>query len=75
MPDEKVWTDEQVAQATEKIDELIVLDGVAEMVDGPTIKILLNTANNLISKHAPKWSWGMIQAGMAAFLAWEKPVA
>ena len=74
MPEEeKVWTDEQIDEAAQKIDDLIDASGVVEMLDGPGAKLMLNTANNLITQYAPKWSWVMIQSAMTAFLNWEKP--
>ena len=36
-----ILTPEQKNQLTEKLDELIELKGFPELIDGPTIKILL----------------------------------
>ena len=73
MSEEKVWTEDQIEQAAQKIDDLVEANGIVEMFDGPAAKIALQAINNLITKYAPKWSWVMIQSGMVAFLNWEKP--
>ena len=49
-----ILTPEQKNQLTEKLDELIELKGFAELIDGPTIKILLGLFDTLISKYVPK---------------------
>ena len=48
-----ILTAEQKDQLTQKLDELIELQGFAEVIDGPTIKILLGLLDNLATKYIP----------------------
>lgn len=68
-----IWTDDQIKEASEKIDLLIKAKGVIEMFDGPAAKSLLNLANKLAYQYAPKWLHGVIYEGMVSFLKWEIP--
>ena len=49
-----ILTSEQKEQLTQKLDELIELQGFAEVIDGPSIKILLGLLDNLATKYIPK---------------------
>ena len=49
-----ILTPEQKNHLTEKLDELIELQGFAEMVDGPSIKILLGLLDGLATKYIPE---------------------
>ena len=64
-----ILTPEQKNQLTEKLDELIKLKGFAEMIDGPTIKILLGLIDNLSSKYVPEQYHPAIRELISGFLA------
>lgn len=51
---ETILTPEQKNQLTEKLDELIKLKGLAEAIDGPTIKILIRLLDNLATSYIPE---------------------
>ena len=48
-----ILTPEQKNQLTEKLDELIELQGFAEIIDGPAIKILLGIIDSLAVNYIP----------------------
>ena len=64
-----ILTPEQKEQLTQKLDELIKLKGFAEMIDGPTIKILLGLLDNLASKYIPEEYHAALREVVNGFLA------
>ena len=62
-------TPEQKNQLTEKLDELIELQGFAEMVDGPSIKILLGLLDGLATKYIPEEYHPALREAINGFLA------
>ena len=63
-----ILTPEQKNQLTEKLDELIELKGFAEVIDGPSIKILLGLLDTLISKYIPPQYYPAIRETVNGFL-------
>jgi len=64
-----ILTPEQKEQLTQKLDELIKLKGFAEMIDGPTIKILLGLLDNLATKYIPEEYHAALREVVNGFLA------
>ncbi len=64
-----ILTPEQKEQLTHKLDELIKLHGIAEMIDGPTIKILLGLLDNLATKYIPEEYHAALREVVNGFLA------
>ena len=63
-----ILTPEQKNQLTEKLDELIELQGFAEMVDGPSIKILLGLLDGLATKYIPPQYYPAIREAVNGFI-------
>jgi len=63
-----ILTPEQKNQLTEKLDELIELKGFVEVIDGPSIKILLGLLDTLISKYIPQQYYPAIREAVNGFL-------
>jgi len=66
---ETILTPEQKNQLTEKLDELIELKGFAEVIDGPSIKILLGLLDNLATKYIPVVYHPALREAVNGFLA------
>ena len=64
-----ILTAEQKDQLTGKLDELIELKGFAEVIDGPSIKILLGLLDNLISKYIPPQYYPAIREAVNGFIS------
>ena len=62
-------TPEQKNQLTEKLDELIELQGFAEVIDGPSIKILLGILDGLATKYIPEEYHAALREAINGFLA------
>jgi len=64
-------TPEQKNQLTEKLDELIELQGFAEVIviDGPSIKILLGILDGLATKYIPEEYHPALREAVNGFLA------
>jgi hypothetical protein len=65
---ETILTPVQKDQLTQKLDELIQLKGFAEMIDGPTIKILLGLLDTLISNYIPPQYYPALREAVAGLL-------
>ena len=63
-----ILTPEQKNQLTEKLDELSELKGFAELIDGPTIKILLGLLDNLATKYIPEEYHAALSEAVNGFL-------
>ena len=64
-----ILTPEQKDQLTEKLDGLIELKGFAEIIDGPSIKILLGLLDNLATKYIPEVYHPALREAINGFLA------